>query len=45
MVAYVSVEQVVAAEDDAVVSKRERPMEFEGHSEGDITGGAFFVAV
>ena len=45
MVAHVGVEQVIAAEDDAVMRELERPVEFEGCSERDIAGGALFVAV
>ena len=45
VVAHVGVEQVFATEDDAVVGERERPVEFEGGSEGHVAGGAFFVAV
>jgi len=45
VVAHVGVEQVVATEDNAVVGKREWPVEFEGGSEGGVAGGAFLVAV
>lgn len=45
MVAYVGVEQVFAAEDDAVVRERERPMEFEGNAECGVAGRTLFIAV
>ena len=45
MIAYVGVEQIIATEDDAVIGKRECPVEFQERTERDVAGGALFVAV